>query len=184
MIQNSNAVISGRTFPLSLLPPNFARLQIKLPDHPCTISYKVSEVYEAALYDLRLASATAYLKQYSLGDMDALIGERLRLGIGSVNDLADFHMRFLATTNWFIKRGPLSDLEQQRNYIRAFPPSLLPLILARLQVKLPDHHLHIPYKDLMSTKQHISSWVRISISLSVFCPNHHGPRNLSHLHPL
>jgi hypothetical protein len=86
--------------------------------------------------------------RYSLinSDLDILIGERLRLGIESVNDLADFHMRFLAITNWRIERRQLSDLEQQRSYIRAFPPLLLTSILTRLQIKFPDQHPNIPYK--------------------------------------
>ena len=84
--------------------------------------------------------------RYSLSDIDILIGERRRLGINSVNDLADFHMRFIAITNWRIERRQLSDLEQRRCYIRAFPPSLLTSILTRLQIKFPDQHPDIPYK--------------------------------------
>ena len=61
--------------------------------------------------------------QYSFNDIDILIGERLRLGINSINDLANFHMRFLAITNWRIERRQLSDFEQRRIYIRAFPYS-------------------------------------------------------------
>ena len=84
--------------------------------------------------------------RYSNSDLDILIGERQRLGINSVNDLADFHMRFLAITNWRIDRQQLSDLEQQRSYIRAFSPSLLTSIFTRLQIKFPDHHSIKPYK--------------------------------------
>ena len=87
-----------------------------------------------------------YPDEYSLSDVDALIGERLRLGINSVKDLAVFHRRFLAITKWLIDRRQLCDLEQQRSYIRAFPLSLLSPILTRLQIKLPNHRPHIPYK--------------------------------------
>ena len=131
-----------RVFPSSLLPSILTRLQIKFFDHHPRIPYKVSDVYEAALFVLRCASPSVYRNQYSLSDMDALIGERLRLGIYCVNDLADFHTQFLATTKWLIDRQQLCDLEQRRSYIRAFPPS----ILTRLQIKLPNHHPHIPHK--------------------------------------
>ena len=84
--------------------------------------------------------------RYSLSDIDILIGERLRLGISSINDLADFHMRFLAITNWLVDERGFSDVEQQRSYIRAFRPPLLTSILTRLHIKLPDQHPDISYK--------------------------------------
>jgi hypothetical protein len=103
--------------------------------------------------------------RYFLSDMDTLIGERRRLGINSVNDLADFNMRFLTTTNWLIDRGILSGFEQQRSCIQAFSPSLLRSILPRLQIKFPDKHPNKPYEisDVYST---IRLTVQTSTSLS------------------
>jgi hypothetical protein len=99
-----------------------------------------------ALFVLLSKPAPVYRNQYSLSDMDILTGERLRLGIHSADELADFHMRFLAITNWLINRRQLSDLEQQRSYIQAFQSSLLTPILTRLQIKFPDQHPDAPYK--------------------------------------
>ena len=82
---------------------------------------------------------------YSMSDMDALIAERQRLGFSSVNELGDFHLRFLAISDWLIKKEQLCDLEQHRTYIRAFPLSLLPSIMIRLQIRHPDHRPHVPY---------------------------------------
>ena len=90
--------------------------------------------------------APVYRDQYSLSDLDILIGEQLRLGIHSADGLADFHMRFLAITNWLIDKQRLSDLEQQRSYIRAFSPLLFTSILTQLQIKFPDQHPDLPYK--------------------------------------
>src|SRR5271155_1362303 len=83
---------------------------------------------------------------YSIGDMDLLISEHRRVGITSARDLSDYHLQFLAITTWIIEKKQLSDLEQQRAYIRAFQSQLLTAITNRLQLKNPDHHPNIPYE--------------------------------------
>ena len=140
-----------RAFPPSLLTSILARLQIKFPNR--LGPYKVSSVYNAALFVLRSTPTPVCRNQYSLRDMDILIGEQLRLGIASADGLVDFHKRFLTITNWLIEQRLLSDLEQQRSYIRAFPPPLLTPILTRLQIKFPDQHPDMPYKvsDIQET---------------------------------
>ena len=80
--------------------------------------------------------------------MDVLIGERLQLGMSLLNELTDYHLQFMAITNWLIEKKHLGDLEQQRAYIRAFQPQLLSAINNRLQLKKPDHHPSIPYPVL------------------------------------
>ena len=83
---------------------------------------------------------------YSLRDMDALLGERQRVGINSTTDLADYHLKFMAITNWLIGKNRLGALEQQRAYIKGFwPPSLFSLITNRLLLKFPDQHANDPY---------------------------------------
>jgi hypothetical protein len=57
---------------------------------------------------------------YSIRDMDLLIGERQCLGINSTKDLSNYHLQFIAITTWLTSKGQLSNLEQQRAYIRAF----------------------------------------------------------------
>jgi hypothetical protein len=83
---------------------------------------------------------------YSLRDMDLLIGERQRIGINSTQDLADYHLQFLAITSWLIDKAQLGILEQQRAYIRAFPPNFMAQVMNRLQMKSPDHHPNKPHK--------------------------------------
>ena len=129
-----------------LLIPILTRLQIKFPDQHPDKPYEVSDVYTIALFILQSTPAPVYCNQYSLSDMDILIGERLRIGIRTALGLADFHERILAITNWLFERRQLSDLEQQRSYIQAFRPALLTSILTRLQIKFPDQHPDVPYK--------------------------------------
>jgi hypothetical protein len=83
---------------------------------------------------------------YSIRDMDLLIGERQRLSINSTKDLSNYHLQFIAITTWLISKGQLSDLEQQRAYIRAFLLSLLSAIMNCLQLKNANHHLNVPHK--------------------------------------
>jgi hypothetical protein len=83
---------------------------------------------------------------YSLRDVDILVGERQRLGIVSNADLTHFHLRFNTITNWLIDKKYLSQMEQQRAYIRAFTQPLLPGIMNRLQLKFPDRHPSLPYE--------------------------------------
>jgi hypothetical protein len=83
---------------------------------------------------------------YSLRDMDLIIGERQRVGITLPADLADYHLKFTAVTEWLIDKKQLGELEQERAYTRGFQPQFLGAILNRLQIKLPDHHPSTPYK--------------------------------------
>jgi hypothetical protein len=94
---------------------------------------------------------------YSIRDMDLLIGERQRIGMATAKDLSDYHLQFMAITTWLIEKTRLSDLEQQRAYVRAFPTDLLQAINNRLQLKQPDHHPSVPYKvtDVYAAAQFI-----------------------------
>jgi hypothetical protein len=83
---------------------------------------------------------------YSIRDMDLLVGERQRLGLNSTKDLSDYHLQFIAITTWLISKGQLGNLDQQRAYIRAFPPPLLSAIMNRLQLKNANHHPNVPHK--------------------------------------
>src|SRR5277367_6219189 len=75
---------------------------------------------------------------YSIRDMDLVIGERQRIGMATAKDLSEYHLQFMAITTWLIEKARLSDLEQQRAYVRAFPTDLLQAINNRLQLKQPD----------------------------------------------
>src|SRR5271168_1670905 len=78
--------------------------------------------------------------------MDLLIGEQQRIGMSTAKDLSDYHLQFMAITTWLIEKQRLSELEQQRAYVRGFPTDLLQAINNRLQLKNPDHHPSVPYK--------------------------------------
>ena len=82
----------------------------------------------------------------SIRDMDLLIGERQRIGIHSTQDLSDYHMHFTSITGWLMKKNWLSELEQRRAYVRAFPAQLLNAITARLELKYPDYHQDDPFQ--------------------------------------
>jgi hypothetical protein len=84
---------------------------------------------------------------YSIRDMDLLIGERQHFGINSTKDLSNYHLQFIATTTWLISKGQLSDLEQQRAYIRAFQSPLLSAIMNCLQLKNANHHPCYDFKQ-------------------------------------
>ena len=82
---------------------------------------------------------------YSIRDMDVLVGEKQRVGINTLTEMADYHMQFHAITKWLIKKKLLSDLEQQRAYTRALQPVLLNAVMTRLQLKHPDHYPNVPH---------------------------------------
>ena len=157
-----------RAFQSSLLTSILALLKVEFPNQRPDEPHKVSYVYKAALGVLR--STPAAYRQYSLADMDILIGERLRLGIHSAVELDDFHKPFLEITDWLISRGDLSDLEQRRSYIRAFPPWLLTPIYNRLRVNFPnrrpDDSEPYPYKV---------SFVHKAAEFVLSAPVHPGP---------
>ena len=69
---------------------------------------------------------------YSIRDMDLLVGERQRLGINTLRELAEYHLQFQTITTWLIEKDLLSKLEQQRAYIRALQPTLFSAVMGRL----------------------------------------------------
>jgi hypothetical protein len=111
--------------------------------------------FKAAILSLYPDASGDYI--YSLSDVDFLIRERQELGINNATDLADFHLRFHMITSWLVDKKHLSDLEQRRAYIGAFPMRLLSRIDDRLQMKFPDLHPNIPYhiRDVYDAAQYI-----------------------------
>lgn len=82
---------------------------------------------------------------YSLADVDALIGERYRIGIKTIDDLTNFHNRFEAITSWLLEKKHIDKKEQERAYVGAFQPHLWNLIENRLSIKHMDRHPNMPY---------------------------------------
>jgi len=84
--------------------------------------------------------------RYILADLDRLVGERQRIGIKNLQDLADFHLRFHAIASYLLTNQLISAREQSQVYIRMFDKTLSTRIMTRLQIKLPEHHPAMPYK--------------------------------------
>lgn len=111
--------------------------------------------------------------RYTMSDMDLLIGNRQRLGIHTLADLADYHSQFMAITNFLISKTKLSGLEQKRTYVRAFPPALWAKISQRLQLKKPDHFPDEPYdiKDVQDAARFVLHGTHTSSALTVPNPS-------------
>ena len=78
--------------------------------------------------------------------MDLLIGKQQQVDITSTKDLSNYHLQFIVITTWLISKWQLTNVAQQQAYIQAFQPSLLNVIMNRLQLKNPDHHPNVPHK--------------------------------------
>ena len=63
-----------------------------------------------------------------------------------MQDLSNYHLQFLAITQWRISKEHLAVLKQQHAYVRAFQPHFLGLIINQLAIKMTDHHPNVPYK--------------------------------------
>ncbi|CAA7265365.1 unnamed protein product [Cyclocybe aegerita] len=83
--------------------------------------------------------------KFSLSDMDHVVDSRLRLGIHSLNDLADYHREFAAVTIFLVTKGRLATMEQERAFARGFQPNFWLLVARRLQIKDPDHSPDMTY---------------------------------------
>jgi hypothetical protein len=82
---------------------------------------------------------------YSLADLDALIGERYRIGIRTLDDLTDYHNRFEAITSWLREKDHIGTKEEERAYVGAFQPHFWDLIENRLSIKHMNQHPNVPY---------------------------------------
>src|ERR1700721_911758 len=114
-----------------------------IPEYDAT-SKKSFQAFKDAILSHYPVAAGGYI--YSNRDMDMLIGERQRLGITTNKDLADYHLQFMAITNWLIAKKLLGEFKQQRAYIRAFSPELLHAIMNRLQITHSTHPQNQPFE--------------------------------------
>ena len=83
--------------------------------------------------------------KYIITDLDRLIGERQRIGVRTLQELTDFHLKFNAVSTYLIDADLLSKREQSQSYLRVFDPVLLNSIQMRLQIQHPTHHPSLPY---------------------------------------
>jgi hypothetical protein len=106
--------------------------------------------------------------RYILADIDRLIGERQRLGMRSLQDLSDFHLRFNAISIYLMAHQLLSSREQSQSYLRVFDEPLQSRIIMRLQIKLPNHHPSLPYE--IDEVYDAAKWVLQSLPASLGMP--------------
>jgi len=83
--------------------------------------------------------------KYIITDLDRLIGERQRIGIRTLQELTDFHLKFNAISTYLIDADLLSKREQSQSYLCVFNLVLLNSIQMRLQIQHPTHHPSLPY---------------------------------------
>ncbi|CAA7271002.1 unnamed protein product [Cyclocybe aegerita] len=83
--------------------------------------------------------------KFTLSDMDHVVDSRLRLGIHSLNDLADYHREFRAVTSFLVTKDRLATMEQEHAFARGFQPNFWSLVARHLQIKDPDHFPDTPY---------------------------------------
>jgi hypothetical protein len=99
--------------------------------------------------DFKAAVLECYTDQdrkYNVSDLDMLIGERQRLGIRSLNELSEYHLRFQAVTSYLLEKKLIGEIEQFNAFVRSFSATFWKDISRRLQVKYPDHFPDLPYK--------------------------------------
>jgi hypothetical protein len=140
----------------------FARCKIALDNEKkeYTTSYVSAEVADSweAIPEFADANATfanfrdrlfeiynQVSSRYILSDLDRLIGERQRLGMRSLQDLSEFHLRFNAMASYLETNHLISTREQSQSYLRVFDDTLQSRILMRLQIQFPNQHPSLPY---------------------------------------
>ncbi|GLB43661.1 putative integrase core domain containing protein [Lyophyllum shimeji] len=115
-------------------------LWINLDEYANPRTYAEWKTAVVALYP-----GTSQDRRYTMADLDLLVGERNRLGIYSVDDLAAFHRTFLTITSFLISRQRFTERERDQQYKRAFRDEFWNQIQRRLEILFPNHDLDTPY---------------------------------------
>jgi Aspartyl protease len=95
--------------------------------------------------------------RYTLAGVDKLIGETLRLGLYTTEDLGKFYRQFYLMTNFLVTNHRMSAGEQSRAFVRALKPDLWAKVEQRLQLKDLDHPPDEPYAlaDILRESQYV-----------------------------
>ncbi|OCH83588.1 hypothetical protein OBBRIDRAFT_696880, partial [Obba rivulosa] len=112
-----------------------------LPSSAMGIPYQHFKEAVSALYP-----GSSDAQRFRVSDLDALLGERARIGIVSLDDFAKYHRDFTSIATWLIQQGKMSEKERDRLFMRGFPESLKNRILHRLQIIDPNHDPDDPYQ--------------------------------------
>ena len=110
--------------------------------------------------------------RYILSDLDRLVGERQRLGINSLQDLSEFHLRFNAIASYLITNQLISAREQSQAYLRVFSESLQGRVMMRLQISHPNHHPALPYAigDILEAAKWVMQGIPGALGSSMDAP--------------
>jgi hypothetical protein len=65
-----------------------------------------------------------------------LIGKRVRVGIISTNNIADYYRQFLLISRYLISKNRLSSIDQSQNFMCGFCPKLAQRVMQRLELCL------------------------------------------------
>ncbi|KZT22797.1 hypothetical protein NEOLEDRAFT_1180548 [Neolentinus lepideus HHB14362 ss-1] len=105
-----------------------------------------AKTYEAFVTALKMLYPAVHEDQrYSVGDMDRLVGERVRIGIHNLADLSTFYCEFLLIMHFLHCRDLISEHKQNRAFQHAFSQDLWTKVYTRLQIKNPEQAADTPY---------------------------------------
>ena len=102
------------------------------------------EQFKAAVYVYYPNSTGDFV--YSMREKEAHVQKYKDEGINSADDLQRFHLRFLAITNWLVKKEQMGIPEQRREYMKSFSQPLLGEIKGVLRAKFLNRDPNTPHK--------------------------------------
>jgi hypothetical protein len=134
------------------LPHEDFELWGSLQEFGATYTYQQFKIAVMKLYP----GATEERK-YARADVDRLIGERLRLGIQSAEDLSTYYRQFYVMTKYLVDLERMARHEQSRAFLTGFQPELANRVHQRLQLKNPDQHIDVPYalEQILEAAQYV-----------------------------
>ncbi len=119
--------------------------------------------------------------KYIITDLDWLIGERQRIGVCTLQELTNFHLKFNAISTYLINTDHLSKQEQSQSYFRIFNPALQASVQMRLNIQHQAHHLSMLYE--INKIYAAATWALQGTSnvMAITPPSHDAPQSASQL---
>ncbi len=117
--------------------------------------------------------------KYIITDLDRLVGERQRIGVRTLQELTDFHLKFNAISTYLIDADLLSKREQSQSYFRIFDPALQASVQMRLNIQHQAHHPSMPYD--INKIYAAATWALQGTSnvMTITPPSHEAPQSTS-----
>ena len=106
---------------------------------------------------LRLYPGASDTALYSFPDLESIVLRQQSLNISSVEELAAYHRRFLSVSQYLIKHGRYTEIEQSRDFVRGLAMTFRTSVSSRLQVKFPDRYDNDPIalSDIMDAADYV-----------------------------